>query len=234
MSKATNISLSPRVLSIPLGTQRQIVASITTDEGMTRGDLLANWKHSSENPAQLKISPKGFVFGNILGKTEVYAGAEGDSPIWNEIPVEIEVIEGETGDGGGKGFPQLLMTDKDIDPFTGQLRIGNPEQPALWQEVWDVKHNIWWLNMQSKDVNYAYALRHSEMTAWKLFHAKLFVEMMVQVWMSYEYINKGDEEKPELWSSHKANFERFQVDLNAKMWDKLSQFIRGEEEQVEE
>lgn len=220
------VYLNPRTLQVSLGQSKQITAQVKNDENSLYTDVLLNWKHDSDNQDLVKISPKGFVFGNVIGKTNVYAGVNIGQVLWNNIPTEVEVIKGTNGQSGGSGFPQLLMTGKDKDPITGEIRPGNPEQPALMQDVIDVKNNIWWLNMQSKDANFAYELRKSDLIAWRLFHSKLFVEMMIQVWMSHEYIKKGDNEKPELWSSHKANYERFYVDLTSKMWDKLSPWIK--------
>ncbi|MBI2176682.1 hypothetical protein HYU40_05055 [Candidatus Woesearchaeota archaeon] len=221
------IYLIPRIIQVPLGQSKQITAKVIDYEGIASIDVLLNWRHDSDNSELVKITPKGFIFGNVIGKTNIYAGVDINDGLWNTIPTEVEVIKGVINESGGSGFPQLLMTGKDKDPITGEIRQGNSEQPALWQEVIDVQNNIWWLNMQSKDANFAYELRKIDLTAWRLFHAKLFVEMMIQVWMSHEYIRKGDNEKPELWSSHKANYERFYVDLTSKMWDKLAPWIKS-------
>ncbi len=67
------------------------------------------------------------------------------------VHVEVEVKPNPEAPKRGSGFPQLLMTDKDPDPLTGEVREGSPDQPTLWQEVQDQQNNIWWLNLQSED-----------------------------------------------------------------------------------
>ena len=52
-------------------------------------------------------------------------------------PVEVHVIPNPEEQRRGSGFPRLLLTERDEDPATGQIRQGDPEQPALWQETTD-------------------------------------------------------------------------------------------------
>ncbi len=212
-----------------------ITVEVNDEDGTNHRDALVNWKHDADNQQIIKINPRGFVFGNIIGKTRVYAGAgEGDDKIWSEMPTEVEVIKSDGGDKGGRGYPQLKMTGRNIDEFTGKVRPNNPDEPALWQDVQDVQKNVWWLNMGSKDANFAYSLRETNKSAWRLFHAKILIEMMIQAWMGFEYTKKGDEEKPDLWSSHKGYYERYYIDLTSKIWDKLAPWIRGGEEESNE
>ena len=65
------------------------------------------------------------------------------------IPAETIVVENRDEIQHGSGFPQLLLTGRDSDPETGEIRDGDPEQPALWQEVSDFRNNVWWLNLEN-------------------------------------------------------------------------------------
>src|SRR3989344_559771 len=220
------IILSPRNLEIPTGHIKMVTAQVTNDEGDKSADVLLKWRHDSDDQKLIKISPKGYIFGNTIGKTNVYAEAE----VSCTNPCEVEVVKGPNIDGKGSGFPELKLTEKDVDPFTGEVREGDPEAAALWQEPWDVQNNIWWLNLQSKDAAFAYNHREENPSLWRLFHAKVLVEMMIQVHMQEEYSRK--EQKPGLWSDHKYFYDRKYAELSQAMWEKLGKYVEygtGEE-----
>ncbi len=223
------IILSPRNLEIPLGHIKQILAQVVNDKKQKSTVVLLNWIHDADNQNLIKISPKGFIFGNMMGKTCVKAGG-GDFFCTN--PCEVEIVKGEKTKGKGSGYPQLFLTGKDIDPFTSIIRQGDPEAPTLWQEPWDVQNNIWWLNLQSKDAFFAYNQRKNNPSLWRLFHSKILVEMMIQVHMQDEYTSKEDGEKPALWSDHKGFYDRKYVELAQAMWAKLDKYVEyGKEEE---
>ena len=220
------IILSPRNLEIPTGHIKMITAQVTNDEGDKSADVLLTWRHDSEDLKIVKISPRGYVFGNTIGKTNVYA----EATISCTNPCEVEVIKGEKSEGKGSGYPDLRLTDVQEDPYDGKLREGDPEAAALWQEPWDDQSNIWWLNLQSKDAAFAYSQREKNPSLWRLFHAKILVEMMIQVHMKEEYGRK--EQKPSLWSDHKYFYDRKYAELSQAMWVKLSKYVEygmGEE-----
>ena len=215
------IILSPRNLEVPVGHVKMITAQVTNDDGENSADVLLKWSHDADDKNLVKISPRGYIFGNTIGKTNIKAEAE----IFCTNPCEVEVVKSEESEGKGSGFPQLLLTGKDIDPFTGQLREGDPEAAALWQEPWDVQNNIWWLNLQSKDALFAYNEREENPSLWRLFHSKILVEMMIQVHMQEEYTRK--EQKPGLWSDHKYFYDRKYAELSQAMWEKLSLYVKN-------
>ncbi|MBN2331384.1 MAG: hypothetical protein JXC85_06220 [Candidatus Aenigmarchaeota archaeon] len=218
--KIKEIILSPRNLEISTGSIKMITAQVTNDEGEKSADVILKWKHDAENERIVKISPRGYVFGNSVGKTNVFA----ESEVSCTNPCEVEIVKGENKEGKGSGVPQLLLTEKDIDPFTGEIRPSDPEAAALWQEPWDVQNNIWWLNLQSKDASFAYRNIKENPHLWRLFHAKILVDMMIQVHMQEEY-NKKIQEKA-YWSDHKYFYDRKYVELCQVMWEKLSQYVQ--------
>ncbi len=215
------IILSPRNLEISTGHIKMITAQVTNDEGERSDDVILKWRHDSEDQKLIKISPKGYIFGNTIGKTNVYA----ETIISCTNPCEVEIIKSKNVEGKGSGFPQLLLTDKDIDPFTGQSKEGDPEASVLWQEPIDVKNNIWWLNLQSKDAAFTYNYREKDKRLWRLFHSKILVEMMIQVHMQEEYYKK--EQKEGLWSDYKNVYDRKYVELSQAMWvrEKLGKYV---------
>jgi hypothetical protein len=127
--------------------------------------------------------------------------------------------------GHGEGYPQLKLTGRDVDPETGQIREGDAESPALWQEVADVVNNIWWLNVDAPDAAFAFSLHREHPETWRLFHAAKLVEMVTQVHMQIEYTIGKDENK-DFWAAHKAALERFQIQVAPLMWEKLASYVR--------
>ena len=88
------------------------------------------------------------------------------------IPVEVNVIPNPEQTKRGNGFPKLLLTDRDLDPATGTIRPGDPDQPPLWQEASDFVHNVWWLNLQSPEAAFAFRQRPTNATLWRTYHAE--------------------------------------------------------------
>jgi hypothetical protein len=137
----------------------------------------------------------------------------------------VRVVENPEKRGRGEGYPQLKVTGRDIDPETGQIREGDAESPALWQEVADVQNNIWWLNVDAPEAAFAFSLHRDQPASWRLYHATKLVEMVTQVHMQLEYTT-GKEEAKDFWAAHKAALERFQIRVAPLMWEKLAQYVR--------
>lgn len=145
--------------------------------------------------------------------------------MWARVRVDIEVRPNPEAPKRGSGFPKLLLTDRDVDPLTGEVRSGSPDQATLWQEVLDQKNNIWWLNLQSEDAAFAFEKKPNDVKFWRMFHAQQVVEMVVQVHMQQEFTSKGDDERPDLWLIHKQALERNQIGLKQGMWEELKQYV---------
>jgi len=221
-----HVLLSPRQLDIPIGTRKTITAEVTSDDGKRSTAVLLNWKHDADDALLVRIRPNGTITGNRLGETQISAGAGRDEgAVWSRIPATIRVVENPERRGRGEGYPQLKLTGRDIDPETGQVREGDAESPALWQEVADVENNIWWLNVDAPEAAFAFSLHHEQPETWRLYHATKLVEMVTQVHMQAEYTT-GKEENKDFWAAHKAALERFQIQVSPLMWDKLAGYVR--------
>ena len=217
-----HVLLTPRTLSVPLGCREQIVAEVTDDEGQRSTDVLLDWLHDAEDQLIVRIDRTGVVTGNRLGRTAISAGAGG---VWARIPVEVTVIANAEQPGRASGFPQLLVTGRNEDPATGQIREGDPDQPALWQEPSDFVHNIWWLNLQSPEAAFVFQQRGTQPTLWRTYHAEKVIEMVVQVWMTEEYSRKGESQRPEFWAAHLAAMDRHRVRIVGEMWKHLESYV---------
>lgn len=167
---------------------------------------MLEWSHDADDQMIVRMSRRGIVTGNRPGRTSVTAGA-GD--VWARIPVEVHVIPNPEEQQRGSGFPRLLLTERDEDPATGQIRQGDPEQPALWQETTDFVNNVWWLNLQSPDASFAFKQRSSNPELWRAYHAEKVIEMVIQVWMGEEFTRKGESQRPDFWAGHLAAINRF-------------------------
>jgi hypothetical protein len=222
-----HVLLTPRSVELKVGGQQTVTAEVTNDEGHRATDVLLKWEHDADDPLVIRINQYGKVFGNRVGQTSVTAGAEGvDGEIVQaRVRCDIEVKPNLEDQNPGNGFPRLLLTDRDTDPFTGEVRPGSPDQPALWQEVWDEQNNIWWLNLQSDDAAFAFEKRTNTPEFWRMFHAQQLVQMVVQVHMKHEFTEKGQDEKPEPWGNHKQATDIFEVTLKPAMWEDLRPYV---------
>lgn len=119
----------------------------------------------------------------------------------------------------------MRLTDRDLDPATGKIRQGDPEQPALWQEVSDYQSDLWWLNLQSPDAAFFFAQRGEDIRLWRAFHAQKVVDMVIQVHMREEFDAKGETERPDLWARHKVMLDLKEVHLKQAMWEKLRAYV---------
>ena len=224
-----DILLSPRNIEVGVGHNKQIISQVTTIDNKRYTDVILNWRHDAPDQNLVKISPRGYIFGNKVGKTLVYAGAK-NIDVWATNATATEITPSDEKGKSGSGLPSLRVTDRDTDPFDGEIRKGDQEEPALWQNYSsDVKSNIWWINTQSKDANFASKQREQgNQKIWKLLHCKLLVEMMVQVHLNAEYTHKGEEEQLTRWSDHKFFYDRKYVELTQAMWPELEKVINGE------
>lgn len=213
-----HVLLTPRHIELPVGTRKKIIAEVTNDEAERKTEVILNWKHDAKDKLVVSINPTGWITGNRDGKTIVHAGA-GDC--WSKIGAEIIITPSDNPREGGEGFPTLLLTDKDVDPETGEIRKGDPDQPPLWQLVSDVKNNIWWLNLQNPQVSFTWAQGES---FWRMYHAEKLTEMFIQALMDNEF-TKDEYQEPKYWGEHKFVMDDFIKQTIQLMWDNLIKYV---------
>jgi hypothetical protein len=222
-----HVLLTPRSLQVALGKKETITAEVTNDQGARDTNVYLEWVHDADDQLIIRMSPSGIVFGNRIGRTSVTAGASGngEEPLWARVRVDVEVTPNPEAPKRGSGFPKLLLTDRDLDPLTGRVRPGSPDQATLWQDVFDQQNNIWWLNLQSDDAAFAFGKKPADPEFWRMFHAQQLIEMVVQVHMQQEFTSKGEDEKPDRWVNHKQAWERNQIGLKQAMWEELRPYV---------
>lgn len=199
-----------------------ITAETTDDDGDRSTDVLLNWKHDAEDQSIVRLGSQGWVTGNREGRSGVFAGAD---DVWARRATEVTVLPTEQLDKKAGGFPQLKLTDRDVDPATGQKREGNPDAPALWQEPVDYVDNIWWLNLQSPAAAFAFQGRTENSSLWRMFHVERLMEMVELVWMDEEFTRRGENEPPDYWVAHRAALENRKVQTLQNMWTTLRPYI---------
>jgi hypothetical protein len=217
-----HVLLTPRNIDIPLGTRQQVIAEATDDDGRRSTQVLLDWRHDADDQLVVRVSRDGIVTGNRLGRTAVSAGA---GSVWARMPVEVNVIPNSDKARQGSGFPRLLLTERDVDPATGMIRTGDPDQPPLWQEPSDFVQNIWWLNLQSPEAAFAFRQRGASPSLWRTYHAERVIDMVVQVWMREEFTQKGESQRPEFWAAHLLSMDRHRVRLVQQMWKRLEPYL---------
>ncbi len=178
-----HVFLAPREMELAVGKSDQVTAVVTDEDGQRSADVLLTWRHDAENQMLVLVGPRGRVTANREGRTAVSAGA---GEVWAKRPVEVLVTRAEEDNRRAGGFPRLLLTDRDIDPATGQVREGNPDSPALWQDPVDFVNNVWWLNLQSPEAAYAFKQRTETSQVWRMFHVGKTMEMVELVWLDEE------------------------------------------------
>lgn len=222
-----HVLLTPRTLHLIVGKPQQITAEVTSDDGARATDVYLNWAHDAEDQMVVRIRPSGWLMGNRVGNTMVTAGAgdPGAGGVWARIPVEVQVKPNPDDTDRGGGFPRLLLTGRDVDPATDEVRPGDPDAPCLWQEPTDYVHNVWWLNLQSPEAAFAFGKRGEDAALWRLFHVEKVMEMVAHIFMQDEYTKKGDEEQQAFWADHKAALDRHEVQATQQMWDALRGYV---------
>jgi hypothetical protein len=217
-----HVLLTPRTLDISIGQRQQVVAEVTDDEGHRSTNVILDWQHDGDDQLIVRISRQGMITGNRIGRTAVTAGASG---VWARIPIEVNVVPNPQRQKRGSSFPKLLLTGRDLDPATGTIREGDPDQPPLWQEPSDYVHNVWWLNLQSPEAAFAFRQRSTSPVVWRTYHAERLIDMVVQVWMTDEFTRKGESQRPDFWAAHLAALDRHRVRLAHQMWKRLEPYV---------
>jgi len=227
-----HVLVTPRDLEVKVGRRESLVAEVTNDEGVRSADVLLDWRHDADDQLVVFVSHRGTVTANRPGSTTVTAGA-GDPEsggVWARIGARVKVVPNPDLHGDGQGAPRLLVTGRDVDPHTGEVRQGNVDAAVLWQEPSDYVHGIWWLNLQNPEAALMFGLHDEDPVVWRAFHAQAVVDMLIQVWMQEQFTSLGADEQPDLWGQHKLEMDDVEVTIGPEIWRKLTPFVlRGEE-----
>ncbi len=115
-----------------------------------------------------------------MGDAQVNAVA--GSVVSNVFRIEVERGAAGKPKGGGKGRPQILLSDQDICPFDHSRVLLNDSDPPVYQRPWkpDYDNNVFWINLQ-------HPLAHEllkggeETVRWRTFHFERIVDVFIMI-----------------------------------------------------
>jgi hypothetical protein len=134
------------------------------------------------------------VFGFTEGSTDVTAG---DDRVTADDAVTVTVGPPED-DGGGKGYPRVLISEINSDPDTGETVVLSADDPPVHQRPHHVERNIWWINSASPLARLYLADEFGpESREWRIYHLERYIDVIVQIAMSQgpeaeDEMNAGD------------------------------------------
>jgi hypothetical protein len=83
---------------------------------------------------------------------------------------------------------------------------------------------VWWFNLQSPEAAYAFGEREANPVMWRNLHARVIMDMVVQVYMQAQF-TKSDNEQPDYWANHLRAADRYTVQIIQQMWSELEAYV---------
>ncbi len=183
------IRIEPSEVELYEGGRIKLTAVCQMSNGEESSDIALVWALSSDTIA--RVSANGMVFGAAAGETEVIAGDDNTT----SSSATIKVIEGKEedpkkkGSKKGKGYPQILVSGIDRDPFSDEIYNLTEDHPPVYQRPADATANIYWLNSSAplakmfldKGLGYGY-----ESVAWRMYHLERYADIITQIAVKYD------------------------------------------------
>ncbi|MEO1728115.1 MAG: hypothetical protein AAFR95_13915, partial [Bacteroidota bacterium] len=215
-----DISLEPAAIEIPSGSKSPVRATVHTRDGRALEGVYLIWAES--DPLAVSVSRSGMVYGREPGTSTITAG---DDRALSSNPVAVTVTERASKGDGSSGYPKILLSEIDNDPLGED---GPPQfteaEPPVYQRVFDVDHNIWWINMASPlarrylDSAKGEGPRSRE---WRVYMLERYIEVMVKIVLTYDY--EGGEELT--FQTMLARWEEESTNMQAVAAKTLSGFL---------
>ncbi len=181
-----DIQLSHGTIEVPAGSRQKIDGICRLANGGETSDIYLEWTESDPNIA--RVSASGLVFGFSPGETAVIAG---DDKCLSENPTLIKVVLSRSADKGnqrGRGYPIVLVSGFDPDPYTNESVAFSKDDPPVWQRPQDADRNIWWINSSAPlarlylDGSKGYG---HESIAWRMYHLERYIDVIVQIALTH-------------------------------------------------
>jgi virulence-associated protein VagC len=214
------IALSPSEIQVHAGSRTPVLATVLAKDGRSLEGVFLIWSEDDSSIAQVGAS--GMVFGLNLGVTVITAG---DSICMAAEPAKVTVVEAKEKDKTGGGFPQILLSEIDIDPLGEVPPAFSPADPPVLQRPQDFDHNIWWINMASP-----LARRYldtakgggSHSTEWRVYHLERYIEVMVKI-----MLNIRQQEEDLTIDSMLRQWDEQAVAMQQRAQESLQAFLEG-------
>jgi Big-like domain-containing protein len=145
--KIKGISVQPKELSVAAGTIHRLQAVVTDDHGRDFSDVYLTWLQ--DDSSVVSLTATGKVIGRRQGVTTVTACDDNYMEESSQCAVTVTASD-DKGDGSGKNFPKILLSELDPDPLNpdGEPCHLSPEDGPVHQPTpQHVQKNIWWINM---------------------------------------------------------------------------------------
>jgi hypothetical protein len=217
------ISLTPSELEIPARSRKPISAKVTTRDSRTLEGVYLIW--TENNTSVVSVGSSGMVFALMPGETSVTAA---DNQIEATAPAKVKVLTAEESKKSGGGFPQILLSEIDIDPLGETPPKFSNEDPPVLQRAQDVDANIWWINMASPLARrYIDTAKGSgaKSREWRVYLLERYIEIMVKIVLNYSFL-QGEELT---FETMLRRWEEEATNMQQRAMESLSNFLDGGE-----
>ena len=225
-----SIRMKEERVELPAGRFKPLGAEVEDRDSNKYDGVYLNW--IADNNEVVRVGPAGVVWTIAIGSAEVTAG---DDRALASPGTNIKVVEGVgTGKGGGRGFPQILLSGIDFDPHEPDKpaeQFLTRQHPPVSQRVFpdDVEAQIWWINMAAPLAN-RYWLEASgqaptsdKVRQWRVYYLERFIEAMVKIRLYIDYKFEGNTS----WDLLKERWDDVMIQMQEAMASELEQFLSG-------
>jgi hypothetical protein len=217
-------------VEVAAGHLRQLRALVEDRAGTRYEGVYLNW--IADNDQVVRVGPAGVVWAITKGSAEVTAG---DDRALATPGTKVDVIEAlGSGKGKGFGYPQVLLSGIDPDPFEP---VKAPEQfltrrhPPVHQRVFpdDVSAQIWWINMAAPLASrYWEEARGQVRTSdkakqWRVYYLERLMEAMVKIRLFIDAKMEGQT----TWENLKERWDDVMVEMQEAMASELEAFLES-------
>jgi hypothetical protein len=225
-----NIKMKDETLEMTVGRFKALSAEVEVRSGAKYESVYLNW--IADNIEVVRVGEAGVVWAIATGTTEVTAGDDRAQASPGTI---VTVVEGVgSGKQKGRGFPQILLSGIDPDPFEPDKfpeQFLTRQHPPVYQRVApdDVGQQIWWINMASPLAS-RYWLEASGQSVtsdkarqWRVYYLERFIEAMVKIRLYIDYKFEGNTN----WDMLKERWDDVMIEMQEAMASELEPFLEG-------
>lgn len=173
------ITLSPDEIEVSAGGRGRVEALCKLNDGSVTSDVHLLWYEENKDIA--RVSASGLVYGVAPGETGVTAGAD-DCEAAQPARVVVAESDGRAdGDTPGRGFPRVILSEYEDDPYTAEPVSFSSEVPPVYQRPVDIERNIWWINAAAPLARFYLDMYGHDSREWRMYHLERYIEAMAQI-----------------------------------------------------